>query len=77
MFLKRKTKNAVEFKNIRIYIRLDNQKSIEATRSMRIIPRKGEILQYNGVQYHINDIIHHYKEGFAPYIDLVCEEYNV
>lgn len=38
-----------------------------------VLPRKGEILQYNGIRYTIEEIVHHYKEGFAPYIELIAK----
>lgn len=34
------------------------------------IPRKGDILQWNGIRYAINEVIFHQKEGFSPYIEL-------
>lgn len=44
------------------------------TRAIYIMPREGELFQYEGVRYHIDRIIHHYKEGFKPYIEFVVSE---
>ena len=37
-------------------------------------PRIGEKVFFNGRYYAVIDVIHHYHEGFAPYIDIECEE---
>lgn len=34
----------------------------------------GEQFQYNGIVYDITDIKHHYKEGFAPYTEIMLSE---
>lgn len=34
------------------------------------IPRRGDILQWNGVQFPIKEVVFHQKEGFEPYIEL-------
>lgn len=41
-----------------------------------ILPQKNEIFQYNGIQYIINDVIHHYHNEFKPYIELKVTEMN-
>lgn len=34
----------------------------------------GERFQYNGIVYNITDVKHHYKEGFAPYTEIMLSE---
>lgn len=34
----------------------------------------GEQFQYNGVVYDVTDVKHHYKEGFAPYTEIMLSE---
>lgn len=34
----------------------------------------GEQFQYKGIVYDITDIKHHYKEGFAPYTEIMLSE---
>lgn len=42
--------------------------------SFSIIPRAGDILQWNGVRYPIKEVIFHQKEGFVPYIEFSIDE---
>lgn len=41
---------------------------------MDYLPRKDEIIMYNGRKYQIIDIMHHYNINFKSYIDLFVEE---
>lgn len=56
-----------------IYIRV-KERSEEVVNPIYILPRIGELFQYNGVRYRINEVVHHNKEGFKPYIELLCDE---
>lgn len=38
------------------------------------LPRKDEIIMYNGRKYQIINIMHHHNINFKSYIDLFVEE---
>ena len=50
------------------------EKSKEIILPLYVIPRVGELFQYNGIRYNIENVIHHYKEGFNPYIELIVRD---
>ena len=62
-----KSNNAIP----RIILTFQSGGSIELSDYQLIfIPRKGDILQWNGIRYSINEVIFHQKEGLSPYIEL-------
>lgn len=60
--------------NISIYIVSKKETKEITNNEIVLLPRINEIIQYNGIQYYINNIIHHYHESFKPYIELIVTE---
>lgn len=71
--------NAIN-ENIDIYIRCtskvpySNDTLVEMP--VIVLPRKGENFFYNGKNFTVMDVEHHYKEGFNPYIILEVADKN-
>ena len=61
----------IKNKTITIILSFPNGKSKELKNyQIGTTPKKGDVLQWNGVKYPILEVIFHQKEGFAPYIEL-------
>lgn len=66
-----------ELINDAIILTLNNGDSIDLEDyQFNAIPRKDDILQWNGIRYRINEIVFHQKEGFRPYIELISDTDN-
>ena len=59
-----------------IYIINDKEQIEIKDMLILFLPRIQEKLFYNGREYLIKDVIHHYKNGFKPYIELIVDEIN-
>jgi len=70
---KREESNQREY-NITVVLKGETERRINATNWLYEIPKTNEILQYNGIRYRITRIVHHYKEGFKPYIEIEGSE---
>ncbi len=58
-------------KSISIILSFPDGKSKEVKEyQIAVIPRQGDILQWNGIKYPILGVVFHQKDGFAPYIEL-------
>lgn len=66
-----------ELINDTVILTLNNGDSIDLEDyRFNAIPRKDDILQWNGIRYHINEVVFHQKEGFKPYIELISDTDN-
>lgn len=66
-----------ELINDTVILTLNNGDSIDLEDyQFNAIPRKDDILQWNGIRYHINEVVFHQKEGFKPYIELISDTNN-
>lgn len=66
-----------ELINDAVILTLNNGDSIDLEDyQFNAIPRKDDILQWNGIRYHINEVVFHQKEGFRPYVELISDTNN-
>ena len=65
-------KNQLIYPKLLLNFGNNRTKELEPEIAFRVY--SGEQFQYNGITYDITDVKHHYKEGFAPYTEIMLSE---